>query len=158
MGRLYYLRREQWIPRPIEEVFDYFCDARNLETITPPWLKFRVLTPGPVEMKPGTEIRYRLSWWFIRIPWKTVIRQWQPPHYFMDEQAMGPYRRWEHTHSFRSEKGGTRMFDSVRYELPFGWLGAIAHSLRVRRDLEKIFDYRAESIGKRFAPDHSPAP
>ena len=147
---LYELHREQVIPRPIEEVFAFFSDVRNLEAITPPWLNFRILTPAPIHMEPGAEIEYGLAWRFIRLRWKTAIRQWKPPDFFVDVQLRGPYRVWEHTHSFRSEDASTRMSDSVRYQLPLGMLGRMAHALRVRRDLDRIFDYRADTISRLF--------
>jgi ligand-binding SRPBCC domain-containing protein len=149
--QVHHLRRELFIPAPIEEVFDFFSDVRNLEAITPKWLHFRIVTPTPIAMQEGALIEYRLSWWFVHLRWKTVISQWKPPHFFVDNQLSGPYRLWEHTHSFREEDGGTRMFDSVRYELPFGVFGGIAHWLRVRRDLNRIFDHRAEVIQERFS-------
>jgi ligand-binding SRPBCC domain-containing protein len=151
MRRVHHLRREMLIPAPIAEVFEFFADVRNLEAITPGWLRFRILTPTPIEMEDGALIEYRLSWWFVHLRWKTVIDQWKPPHFFVDRQLSGPYTRWEHTHSFQEGDGGTRMFDSVRYELPFGVLGDMAHRLRVRQDLERIFDYRAEVIQQKFS-------
>ncbi len=147
----YRLEREQWIPAPLGEVFEFFSDVRNLEAITPSWLRFRIVTPTPVTLKEGALIEYRLSWWIAHLRWKTRIVEWRPPHSFVDEQLSGPYRRWEHTHSFREEPGGTRMFDTVRYELPWGMLGRLAHRVRVRGDLERIFDYRARVIRARFA-------
>lgn len=155
---MYCLRRSQWVPCGVEEVFAFFADARNLEAITPPWLKFRIVTPSPIELKAGAEIEYALAWRFVRFCWRTVIEQWQPPHVFVDKQVKGPYRAWRHTHSFAAEGRGTRMSDTVEYELPCGVLGRIAHGVRVRRDVERIFDYRADSIGRRFGvkpPSHS---
>jgi ligand-binding SRPBCC domain-containing protein len=49
-----------WLPRPIDEIFAFFGEARNLEILTPPWLKFEVVTPAPIEMRPGTLIDYRI--------------------------------------------------------------------------------------------------
>jgi ligand-binding SRPBCC domain-containing protein len=150
VGALYTLRRELWIPAPRERVFRFFSDARNLESITPPWLNFCVLTPGPIEMKAGAGIQYRLAWRFFPLRWTTRIVEWKPPDYFIDEQTRGPYRAWRHTHTFREENGGTRMLDSVEYALPFGLLGRLAHAVKVRHDIEGIFDYRADAIGRIF--------
>ncbi|MBZ5623788.1 MAG: SRPBCC family protein [Acidobacteriia bacterium] len=150
MSKLYRLEREQAIPCPIEKVFAFFADVRNLEAITPPWLNFRVLTPAPIRMEPGAEMEYQLAWRRFRLRWKTQITEWKPPQFFVDVQARGPYRLWEHTHSFRSEDSGTRMFDSVRYQMPFGIVGQAVHGIRVRRDLDRIFDYRAAAIGRLF--------
>ena len=140
------LRREQIIPKPVEELFAFFADAGNLEAITPPWLGFRILTPTPIAMKSGTRIDYRIRWRKLPVHWITEIRRWEPPNGFMDAELRGPYRLWEHTHEFRSVDGGTRMTDVVRYALPFGLIGMLAHSWFVEADLEAIFDYRRDRV------------
>ena len=145
------LRREQWIPRPLEEVFAFFSNSRNLETITPHWLGFQVLTPGPIRIAAGTRLRYRLRWRGLPVTWITEIRRWEPPFRFIDVQLTGPYRLWHHTHRFAADQGGTRMTDIVRYRLPFGPVGRVVHALKVRRDVEQIFDYRFRCINERFA-------
>jgi ligand-binding SRPBCC domain-containing protein len=146
----YVLRRQAFIPAPLEEVFQFFADARNLEQITPPWLHFRVLTPEPIEMKPGTRIRYRLRIAGVPVRWDTCIASWQPGKSFVDRQERGPYRRWVHTHGFESIADGVLMEDEVRYALPFGLLGRLAHALWVRSALAQIFDYRFERIREIF--------
>ncbi len=140
------LQRQQLIPRPIDEVFDFFADAANLEAITPPWLSFRIVSPQPVTMQVGTRILYRLSWHGVPLRWVTEIQRWNPPAEFVDVQMQGPYRLWHHTHQFESVDGGTRMKDIVRYALPFGFLGRLAHSWLVEYDLKAIFDYRARKV------------
>jgi len=145
--RYHLLRREQVLPASPEEVFPFFADAHNLEAITPPWLGFRVLTPRPVEMRPGALIEYRLRLRGIPLAWLTRIAEWVPGVRFADEQLSGPYRLWHHTHEFEpAGAGGTLMRDTVRYALP-GWpLGEVAHALVVRRDLEAIFDHRRDAV------------
>jgi ligand-binding SRPBCC domain-containing protein len=141
------LRREQRLPGAPEEVFPFFGDARNLGAITPPLLQFRMLTPDPIVMAPGTQLRYRLRVRGVPVSWLTEIRAWDPPYRFVDEQLEGPYALWHHTHTFEDDgAGGTIMRDEVRYELPLGLLGELAHRLLVRRDLARIFDYRAERV------------
>jgi ligand-binding SRPBCC domain-containing protein len=144
------LRREQFIPRPLAEVFAFFADARNLATITPAWLNFQILTAEPVAMRPGTRLDYRLKWHGLPIRWQTGIEEWNPPHGFTDVQLRGPYRLWHHTHTFVAEPEGTRMLDVVSYELPLGPIGDLARALTVRRDLERVFDYRSQAIKKLF--------
>jgi ligand-binding SRPBCC domain-containing protein len=129
-------------------VFAFFADASNLETITPPFLRFRIRTPGPIVMGPGTLIEYSLRWHRLPIRWRTEIREWRPPTEFVDVQLKGPYRLWEHTHRFAESEGGTRMHDEVRYSLPAGPLGDVAHRLFVRADLERIFDHRAAKVSE----------
>jgi ligand-binding SRPBCC domain-containing protein len=144
------LRREQWIPGAPEEVFPFFADASNLEAITPPWLRFAVVTPRPVAMRAGTLIEYRLVLHGLPVSWLTRIEEWDTdparPR-FVDMQLAGPYRLWHHTHEFRpGPDGGTVMTDTVRYVLPLGALGALVHRGLVRRDLERIFDFRARAV------------
>jgi ligand-binding SRPBCC domain-containing protein len=145
------LTREQLLTAPPAEVFPFFGDARNLEAITPPWLGFRVVTPEPIEMAPGTLIEYRLRLHAVPIRWRTTIAVWDPPRRFVDVQLSGPYAMWHHTHDFEpAPGGGTLMRDTVRYALPFGPLGAIAHRLLVRRDLARIFDFRQAEVARYF--------
>jgi ligand-binding SRPBCC domain-containing protein len=153
----YLLKREQWVPTPIDEVFAFFSDAANLEMMTPSWLRFRIVTPRPIEMRPGAAIEYRISWRFVTLRWWTEIVEWTPPVQFVDVQTRGPYKLWYHTHQFEPVDGGTRIRDEVRYALPLGVLGRIAHRLAVRRDLERVFDYRTERIGELFGVPNSRA-
>ena len=141
------LRREQRLPGTPEGVFPFFADARNLEAITPPWLGFRVVTPGPIEMAPGALIEYRLRLHGVPVRWRTTIAVWDPPRRFVDVQISGPYRLWHHTHDFEPDgHRGTIMRDTVRYALPLGPLGTIAHGLIVRLDLAAIFDFRQGAV------------
>ncbi len=146
--RVHVLKREQRLPGPPEAVFAFFADARNLEAITPPLLRFRVLTPDPIVMGVGTFLQYRLRLHGIPVMWNTTIQQWDPPHGFVDVQVRGPYRLWHHTHAFEHDgSGGTVMRDTVCYAIGFGALGELAHRLLVRRDVEAIFDFRADALG-----------
>lgn len=142
------LQREQWISKPIEEVFAFFADPKNLEAITPAWLRFHIFSPVPITMAQGTLIEYQLRWYRFPIRWVTEIRRWDPPTSFIDVQLRGPYRLWEHTHRFQAVDGGTRMFDVVRYAIPFGFLGRMARAWVVNADLERIFDYRARKVSE----------
>ncbi len=151
MARFHTLRRVQWIPRAPEQVFAFFSEAANLEEITPPWLRFRILTPASSLMATGARLRYRLSWHGVPVSWTTEIRRWDPPLRFVDVQLSGPYRLWHHTHRFEPLNGGTRMTDVVRYRLPLGLIGRAIHALKVRRDVEQIFDYRFKRINQMFA-------
>ena len=99
-------------------------------------------------MSAGTLIDYRLKLHGIPVRWKTRIDAWEPGRCFVDRQISGPYALWHHTHTFEPEgPGATLMRDRVRYRLPFGVLGAVAHLALVRRDLERIFDYRRDAVG-----------
>ncbi len=152
-GRTHILEREQRIPAPPEDVFPFFEDAHNLEAITPPWLGFRVATPGPIEMGPGAVIEYRFKLHGLPIRWRTRIEAWEPGRRFVDVQLEGPYRLWHHVHTFEPDGGGTLMRDAVRYALPLGPLGALAHAAFVGRDLERIFDFRRQETARLLGGD-----
>jgi ligand-binding SRPBCC domain-containing protein len=142
-------RDELLLPRPLAEIFPFFAEARNLEKITPPWLKFEVLTPDPIEMRPGTLIDYRIHVRGVPIRWRTEIVAWEPPHRFIDTQLTGPYRLWHHTHTFEDRGDSTLCRDEVRY-WPLG--GALIDWLFVRRDVTNIFKYRRTSLLDLFPP------
>jgi ligand-binding SRPBCC domain-containing protein len=140
-------RSELWLPSPRGQVFSFFADAANLEAITPPWLSFQIVTPSPIEMRPGALIDYRLRIRGIPARWRTRIAAWQPPNRFVDEQLRGPYRQWIHEHIFEPMDGGTLTRDVVRYAAPFDFL---VHRWMVRPDIERIFAYRSDVLRKRF--------
>lgn len=140
------LKRQLSVSTPLEECFDFFADAENLERITPPKLNFRILTPEPISISKGTLIDYRLKLRGIPITWKTEISEWEPPFRFVDHALKSPYKQWIHLHKFRStEAGGTEMTDEVRYRLPFEPLGDLMHWF-VERELGYIFDYRQKAV------------
>jgi ligand-binding SRPBCC domain-containing protein len=143
--RVHVLERSQVLPRPPTEAFELFADAFNLEAITPPLLRFRVVTPRPIEMRAGALIQYRLRLHGVPVDWLTRIEEWEPGIRFVDVQLAGPYRLWHHTHEFEAHPGGTLMRDTVRYALPLWPLGELAHPL-VRRDLRAIFDHRQAAV------------
>lgn len=146
--RIHTLHRDQILDGTPDEVFPFFADALNLEALTPPLLRFRVITPGPIEMRVGTLIQYRLRVHGVPVRWRTLIQDWSPSRRFVDTQLSGPYALWHHTHEFEPLEGGrTRMTDVVRYAIGFGPLGELVHRALVRRDVEAIFDHRAEAIG-----------
>ena len=140
------LRREQRLEAPPEAVFPFFADARNLEAITPPRLRFRLLTPEPIAMGVGTFLQYALRLHGVPVRWDTLIQDWEPPHRFVDVQVRGPYRLWHHTHELVAVDGGTVMRDTVRYSMGFGVLGEMARRAVVARDLEAIFAFRGETV------------
>src|SRR4051812_47238791 len=145
---IHVLRREQRLEAPPEAVFPFFADARNLEAITPPLLQFRLLTPDPISMGPGTFLQYALRIHGVPVRWDTLIQDWDPPHRFVDVQVRGPYRLWHHTHELEPLDGGTAtlMRDTVRYAIGLGPFGEVARRAVVTRDLEAIFAFREERV------------
>lgn len=149
------LSTELSLPVPRDQVFSFFADAFNLEAITPPWLKFTLLTPAPITLRAGALLDYRLRVHGLPLRWRSEITVWDPPFRFVDEQRRGPYRRWVHTHTFQEIDGGTLCRDVVEYAVPGG---SFIHWLLVRRDVERIFAYRQEVIRRRFRAGTNPSP
>jgi hypothetical protein len=140
------IQRRQRVAWPIERVFRFFADASNLNRLTPPWLNFEVQTPAPIAMHAGARIEYTIRWRGLPIRWLTEIEEWTPGERFVDVQVRGPYRLWHHTHRFEAVGDATILEDEVRYALPLGPIGNIAHALLVKRDVESIFNYRTRQI------------
>jgi len=143
-NQFYTFRQEQWIERPIAEVFAFFAEAKNLARMTPPWIDFKILSMNSECIAEGTLIRYRLRLHSIPVYWKTEIRKWNSPYLFVDVQLAGPFKLWHHTHRFEDHGSRTKMVDVVRYSLPFGILGRLVHRLKVHGDVQRIFDYRRQ--------------
>jgi ligand-binding SRPBCC domain-containing protein len=145
-GGAYRLTSTLALAQPIDVVFSFFSDAHNLETLTPPWLKFRVLTPAPIAIERGTKIDYRLRVHGLPIRWTSEINVWEPPNRFADRQVRGPYRRWEHEHTFDEADDGTIVGDRVEFAVRGGRLPGQLASADVRR----IFAYRRKRLRELF--------
>ncbi len=148
MARPHLLEASQVVRRPRRDVFGFFADPENLDTITPGDLRFEILTPRPIAMRPGTLIAYRLRLLGVPLRWLTRIEAFDPEERFVDVQLRGPYRSWHHTHDFVDVAEGTLIRDRVEYELPFGPLGELAHALFVRGRLERIFAHRRRRVSE----------
>ena len=141
--KVFRLDVEQWLPGPLREVFAFFADPQNLETITPPWLQFEIKTRGPVEMRPGALIDYRLRLHGVPLAWRSEITVWDPPRRFVDVQVRGPYRLWCHQHLFEECHGRTLVHDHVDYAVPGGRL---VQKFLVARAVGRIFEFRRRKL------------
>jgi ligand-binding SRPBCC domain-containing protein len=153
--KAYILKRQQTIPRPLDEVFNFFKQPDNLEKITPSSVGFTILTPRPITMQVGTVLEYTIRLLGLPVRWTTLISVYDPPHRFVDVALAGPYSFWHHTHTFEKNDQGTIMSDEVHYSLPFGIFGRIAHFLWVERQLEHIFNYRMRIIADLLKNDEA---
>jgi ligand-binding SRPBCC domain-containing protein len=156
-GPIFRLTVEHVVEASVDDVFAFFAEPRNLERITPPWLRFRIVGEPP-PMERGALIDYRLRLRGIPLAWRSEITDWRPPHGFVDVQRRGPFTRWEHEHVFSEAVGGTRVRDAVEYSMP---LSRLANRLVVARDLRAIFEHRRAVIAATIDPMHArarPAP
>ncbi len=144
-----FLRRSQWVPRPLSEVFAFFQEPGNLAKLTPPWLGFEVLTPGPLTMNAGAVFEYTVRPLGFPQGWTSFIEAYDPPRGFVDVQLKGPYASWRHRHSFAEENGGTRIDDEIEYSLPLEPLSLVVLP-EVKRRLDAIFAYRESAAAALF--------
>ena len=141
------LATEIFLPHQHAEVFAFFSDAANLQTLTPRWLHFKILTPLPVRMSRGTIIDYQLRLYGVPMRWQSEITVWDPPFRFVDVQTRGPYRHWVHSHTFQARDGGTICRDWLEYAVPGG---AVVNWLFVAEEVKKIFHYRQRELQRIF--------
>ena len=137
------------MPHKPHQVFPFFVDPQKLELLTPPWLSWEIKTPMPIEMRVGALIDYRISLRGIPMKWRSRIARWEPDVAFADEQLIGPYVVWHHTHTFTPQDGGTVLGDDVVMRPKGGPLAPIVMRF-VRSDVERIFAYRAQVMAARF--------
>ena len=150
-----FFNSEIWLPKPSGEIFPFFGNAHNLEIITPPWLQLQILTKGAIELREGALIDYQIRLRGIPLRWRTRIEVWNPPSRFIDVQVRGPYQRWQHEHIFELVDNGTLCVDRIRYAV-FG--GRLVDYFFVRRDLEKIFEFRRRKLLELFKRNAQASP
>jgi ligand-binding SRPBCC domain-containing protein len=150
--KVFHLRRIQQLPVTLEEAWAFFSSPRNLAAITPTHMKFKILhITGDDKMYEGQMISYKIGVLpFYQASWVTEITHVRSPHFFVDEQRHGPFALWHHEHRFEKINGGVEMTDEVTYALPLGPLGLLAHPLFVKRELNRIFEYRFQALEKLF--------
>jgi ligand-binding SRPBCC domain-containing protein len=152
MSKVYELKTVQFIPAPIEQVWEFFSNPANLKNITPSNLGFEIISKHHgTKIYAGQIIEYTVKP-VLGIPlyWMTEITHVEPQKYFVDEQRFGPYTMWHHQHHFTSVPGGVEMTDIVHYKLPLWFLGDIAHAIFVKKQLQQIFNYRFIAADKYF--------
>jgi ligand-binding SRPBCC domain-containing protein len=147
--RIYALHCELLVKRPLKETFAFFENPANLGKITPPWLSFNIVTKN-VAMGQGAQFDYVIKWLGLPMKWRSLITKYDPPFSFEDEQLIGPYKTWNHQHTFSESRNGVIVGDHLKYSLPLGPLGAIAQAVMVKRQLESVFRYRQSELAKIF--------
>lgn len=148
----YQFIQSQKIPATLDAVWDFISSPANLKEITPPYMGFEVTgNSGNGKMYAGMIITYIVKPVLgIPMQWMTEISQVKDKDYFVDEQRMGPYKLWHHQHKIEAIEGGVLMTDVVTYIPPFGFIGAIANSLFIKRQLQTIFEYRTKAVNEKF--------
>jgi ligand-binding SRPBCC domain-containing protein len=147
---MHILIKETIIKKPLEEVFDFFSKAENLNLLTPPEMQFKIITPSPITIHQGKLIDYKIKVNGIPFKWQTEITVWQPPFRFVDKQKKGPYNTWIHEHLFEARGSSTYMRDTVQFKSP-GWiLEPIINKLFIEKKVRGIFEYREKVLLQLF--------
>jgi len=149
---IHYFKTSQFIPAPIDLVWDFFSSPGNLKIITPPDLKFSIISElSPENILKGQQIEYYVTpIWHMRVKWVTKISDVREKEYFVDEQLRGPYKLWQHKHFFNQTAGGMEMNDEISYDIGYGKMGDLLLLPIIRRKIEKIFSFRRKKIAEIF--------
>ena len=149
--KIYTLHRKQTLPISVEEAWQFLGDPKNLKTITPDYMGFKILSGADRPMFPGQLIQYIVTPVAgIKTKWVTEITHVVEGKFFVDEQRYGPYAMWHHKHFIREIPEGVEMEDIVDYKLPLGIFGQLAHPFLVKPKLEEIFEYRQNKLTEIF--------
>ena len=145
--KIYRLETIQNLPITKQKAWEFFSDPKNLKTITPDYMGFKILTGEADKMFAGQIIQYIVTP-ILKIPvkWVTEITHVKEGEYFVDEQRFGPYSLWHHKHFIKPIKNGVEMIDIVDYKIPFGFLGQLMHPILVKPKLNEIFEYRRTAL------------
>ena len=143
------LEREQMVTASLTECWDFLKNPANLNLITPPDLDFTIVSPIPEDMYNGLIVEYRISIpWFGTQRWVAELKHIRENKSFVDEQRIGPYTLWYHSHELNQTSAGVQLIDRVHYKVPYGIFGSLLHAFFIRKTLQRIFDYRQEKIGE----------
>ena len=150
--KIYQLEKEQKLLGTIEKVWDFISSPHNLKKISPPYMKFEIISNNlPDKMYPGMIISYKVSPFLgIKLTWVTEITHVKEKEFFVDEQRIGPYSMWHHQHKIEPIENGVLMSDIVTYKPPFGILGQVSNQLFIKSQLERIFDFREAALENIF--------
>jgi ligand-binding SRPBCC domain-containing protein len=150
--KTYHTKRVQFLPITLTDAWTFFSTPKNLIKITPKEFGLEPLyTSGGDTMYPGQIIGYSVrALPLIKMRWLTEIKHVSEPHYFVDEQRLGPFALWHHQHHFKAAEGGVEMIDEVNYAIPLGIIGRFAAWLFVIRKVNGIFDYRFKVLEAYF--------
>jgi len=147
MSKTYTLYREQIVETKLDRAWDFISSPRNLDRITPPDMRFEIITDLPERMYPGLLIEYRIDIPLLgKQTWLTELKHIREGHSFVDEQRTGPYKFWYHYHEITEVDGGVRFVDRVNYIMPLGPLGRLPHAIYVQHQLKKVFDFREKAM------------
>jgi ligand-binding SRPBCC domain-containing protein len=168
------LQFEHWVPVRVEEIFLFFANPENLPRIMPPssgteLRELRLVSPpriarnqSTISNQPGLAgVGSEIVTSFRLLPflpfcgtWIARITEFEWNDHFADVQKEGPFKSFHHRHEFaqqdRNGVRGTLVRDTIDYEVGFGFFGAIAEKIAIRRVFQKMFEYRQQALSNIF--------
>ena len=151
MKKHYQFTSVQYLNSDIKSVWDFASSPKNLKKITPDYMLFNITSDNQEKMYPGMIISYHVAPILgIKLNWVTEITHVVENKIFVDEHRIGPYALWHHQHFFEVEEDRVKMTDIVTYKPPFGYIGRIANTLFIRKQIQAIFQYRKIKMDQLF--------
>lgn len=148
---MFKVEKEILLPVPLKEAWHFFAQPKNLAEITPPEMKMELVDDQKVPMYEGMVLRFKVSpLWGIKLNWTSEISKIVPMRYFIDCMIDGPFSQWHHQHFFEEAKNGTLARDIIHYKPPLGLLGKMAKPLIVEKNINQLFEYRAQKLSEIF--------
>jgi ligand-binding SRPBCC domain-containing protein len=165
----YTAKFEQWIPVPLEQVFEFFGNPENLPRIMPPWMQVRVdetrFVAPPDAPSSGkfagagsvVTISFRpLPFLPFRLRSEAHIVGFAMNRFFEDAHSDMLFKSWHHRHEFVAEErtgsAGTIIRDVVTYEMAFGRLAPIVNALFVASQMRRTFEFRQRVVERLLHP------
>ena len=151
MPKIHQLHSEITIKTDLDTAWDFIGSPKNLDLITPDDMVFEIVSDPPEEMHEGLLVEYRVGIPVLgKQTWLSELKHIRDRHSFVDEQLVGPYKLWLHYHEITKVEDGVLFVDYVNYIMPFGPFGAITHAIYVKRQINRIFNYRTEAMIRHF--------
>jgi ligand-binding SRPBCC domain-containing protein len=136
------------IKAPIQTVWTFHERPDVLDLLTPPWQPVRIIQrKGGLEVGAITEFEIKLL--ILPVRWLARHVECDAPYTFSDRQIEGPMQSWLHRHEFTPVGDRTRLTDTIRYELPGGWLAELLLGGWVNSRLRDMFHYRHQVTRER---------
>jgi uncharacterized protein (TIGR01777 family) len=138
------------LPVSVTEAFAWHERPGALDRLMPPWERVEILERGD-GIRAGSRVLLVNRFGPLRLRWLAEHTDYQPPHLFRDVQARGPFARWDHIHRMESQDTGSRLTDTVDYQIPGGHIGRWLMGRFIQRKIERMFTYRHETTAADLA-------
>ncbi len=143
---MYHFEKSVIINCPVEKAFTFHTDTNNLKKISPSSVQTEIIKMElPLVLNSEVELSVT-QYGIFKSNWKIKITQYIQNEVIGDYMLKGPFKYWYHRHCFDVQAGKTIMTDRLDYDLPFGFLGNIAHALFVKRIIQNMFEYRHKKV------------